>query len=106
MGRKTIGYLYFQHLQRINNFWCRGRVDDGVYQAAWLFAVLYKFVAIGGAFLAVEPIVVVSPYYMYKERLSQFQGIGIIISVLRAIALSIIQAIKIFCVPEWLCHLR
>ncbi|MGA3021072.1 MAG: DMT family transporter [Candidatus Micrarchaeales archaeon] len=68
-----------------------GGLVIGISQTAWIFAILYKFVTIGGALLATEPIlVVIICYFMYKEKLTLLQGVGIIVSVLGTIILSLL----------------
>lgn len=63
----------------------------GVSQLLWLFVVVLKTVALGGAIQVLEPaIVVVLAYLMYREKLTPLQGIGIAVSLVGAFVVSLL----------------
>lgn len=63
----------------------------GVSQALWMFVVIFKTVALGGAIQVFEPaLVVVLAYMVYRERLTPLQSIGVIISLAGALAVSVL----------------
>ena len=63
----------------------------GAGQIAFALVILQHFVALGGAVLAMEPMVVlILGYAMYKERITAFQGAGILITVAGAAILSLL----------------
>ncbi|MGC8679936.1 MAG: EamA family transporter [Candidatus Micrarchaeia archaeon] len=64
---------------------------EGIGQITFLLVVLMKYIAIGSAIMALDPILVlIISYIVYKERITLLQGIGIIVAVSGAIILSLI----------------
>ena len=63
----------------------------GAGQIAFALVILQRFVALGGAVLAMEPMVVlIAGYTMYREHITAFQGVGILITVVGAAILSLL----------------
>ncbi len=63
----------------------------GAGQIAFALVILQRFVALGGAVLAMEPMVVlIIGYAMYREHITAFQGAGILITVVGAAILSLL----------------
>ena len=66
-------------------------IFDGVGQTAFAFIIFYNFVALGGAITATEPaLVLILSYFVYKERVTIMQFIGLMVSVIGAVALSVL----------------
>ena len=64
---------------------------SGLSYVLWLFVVVLKTVALGGAIQVFEPaIVVVFAYFVYKERLTALQMAGIVIALGGALAISLL----------------
>ena len=63
----------------------------GAGQVAFVLVILQHFVALGGAVLAIEPIVVlVLGYALYKERITAFQGVGLLVTVVGAVMIGLL----------------
>jgi drug/metabolite transporter (DMT)-like permease len=63
----------------------------GLGQILFVLVILQKFVAIGGAILAIEPIVIViAAYLIYKDKMTTFQKAGVIITVIGGIIISLL----------------
>lgn len=66
-------------------------ISNGLALMMIVFVTLYKFVAIGGAILALEPILIaIYGYLFYKDKLTTLQLIGMVIAVLGGVMLNII----------------
>lgn len=69
---------------------CTGLLD-GIAQAVFVPVILLRFVALGGAILALEPAIVLPfSYIFYKERLTSLQFAGMVMSIAGAVTLSLI----------------
>ncbi len=63
----------------------------GAGQVAFVLVILQHFVALGGAVLEIEPIVVlVLGYALYKERITAFQGVGLLVTVVGAVMIGLL----------------
>lgn len=64
-------------------------IFDGVGQLAFVFIILYKSVALGGAVLALEPVLVaIFGYFLYRDRLTHLQLIGMTLAILGGVAIN------------------
>ena len=63
----------------------------GAGQVAFVLVILQHFVALGGAVLAIEPMVIlVLGYALYKERITAFQGVGLLVTVVGAVMIGLL----------------
>lgn len=63
----------------------------GAGQVAFVLVILQHFVALGGAVLAIEPIIIlVLGYALYKERITAFQGVGLLVTVVGAVMIGLL----------------